>query len=559
MPENISTQITKKFTELKSLIVKEMNKYITKKRKKEITTWFENGGKTTIFFGILVLILVILASQFISFKKLQQTNQLVSNQSNTINQSIPLNQSEYGGYKADTTDTDFKVTVLEHSETIKKVDIVNDSVKMTITSTKIPDKIQPIQTGFTHENGQLITPNDQTRLYEVKGRKVSLIPQVLYEKTIFVLVNILKNPDGKDIYTSKFNLFGTERKEYGYLDEVTITNLYKDITQKDTESLDKALSILNNTESITSKEFFVDTTISDDVKKLIDTKKYTESSKLKYKVSLYDGYTLKDSQDINQFSIQKDDTSKLEITKKESQIPDTIKNLKQIGGTNMYRSSSLSTIIDKSLIIPIYSIKGDYRTINLYSNNTQNIILAKYTISLNQSVDNIKGKIKELDTILATIGDNSSKELAKCDKLRGQEMPFGSPLCGKQLGYTKINREFSTDHKALDIVPNEEYSKQNETYKKSKKEVFYSPCDGTEVVSQDKTTKANIITLKCKNDAFVIQFWHDSESFWDYDGQVKAGDVIGVVGDTGSADGRHIHYIIEKNGERVDPLELIKS
>jgi Peptidase family M23 len=161
--------------------------------------------------------------------------------------------------------------------------------------------------------------------------------------------------------------------------------------------------------------------------------------------------------------------------------------------------------------------------------------------------------------MLATIGDNSSKELAKCDRLRGQEMPFGSPLCGKQLDYTKINRGFSTDHKAIDIVPNEEYTKQNETYKKTKKEVFYSPCDGTESVSQDKTTKANIITIKCKNDAFVIQFWHDSESFWNFDGQVKAGDVIGVMGDTGSADGRHIHYVIEKNGERVDPLELIKS
>jgi hypothetical protein len=394
MLENISTQITKKYTEVKSLAVKEMNKYLTKKRKKQITTWFENGGKTTVFFGIIALMLVIIVSQFISLRKPQSTNQPASNQTTTKNESIPLNQAEYAGFKLDTTDTDFKVTVLEHSETIKKVEVANESVKMTITSTKIPDKTQSIQTGFIPENGQIIPPNDQTRLYEVKGKKIGIIPQVLYEKTSYILVNISKSSDGKDIYSNKFNLFGEQSKEYGYFDEVQIYNLHKDITQKDTESLDKALSILQNTESITTKEFFVDTTTGDDVKKLVDTKKYTESSKLKYKVALFDGYNLKDSSDINQFSIQKDDTGRLDVTKKEAQIPDTTKNLMQIGGTNMYRSSSLSTINDKNLIVPIYSTKGDYRTINLYPNNTQNIILASYTINLNQPVDDIKPRSK---------------------------------------------------------------------------------------------------------------------------------------------------------------------
>jgi hypothetical protein len=85
MPETISTQITKKYTELKSLAVKEMNKYVTKKRKKQITTWFENGGKTTIFFGIIALMLVILVSQFISFRKPQTTNQPNSNQTTSKN------------------------------------------------------------------------------------------------------------------------------------------------------------------------------------------------------------------------------------------------------------------------------------------------------------------------------------------------------------------------------------------------------------------------------------------------------------------------------------------
>ncbi|MBC7471707.1 MAG: M23 family metallopeptidase [candidate division SR1 bacterium] len=559
MSKNATKQIKNKYNEIKTKVLTKVNQYLTKERKDKFTTWFENGGKTTIFFGVLIILLIILASQFISFKKPQTTNHNSAAQNTTKNESIPLNQAEYAGYKIDISDTDFKITVLEHTENIKKVEVSNESVKMTINSTKLLEKPQAIQTGFTPENGQIMVNSDQILLYELKGRKLGLKPQILNNVTSYTLVSISKNLDGKDIYNSKFNLFGEQNKEYGYFDEVVINNLHKDITQRDTESLEKAISILQNSESVTAKEIFVDTVTAEDVKKLQDTKKYSESNKLKYKLSIIDGYSLKDSNDINLFSLQKDDTSKVEITKKDAQIPDTAKNLKQIGSSSMYRSSSLSSINNRNLIIQIYSNKGDYKTINLYPNNTQNIVLVNYTISLNQSVDDIKTKIKELDTILSTISDNSSKEMAKCEKLRGQEMPFGSPLCGKQLDYTKINRGYSVDHKAIDIVPNEEYAKQNETYKKTNKEVFYSPCDGTETVSQDKVTKANIITIKCKNDAFIIQFWHDSESFWSYDNQIKAGDAIGVMGDTGSAAGKHIHYVIEKNGERLDPLELIKS
>lgn len=558
MSKNIQTQVAKKYNNVKTFALKEMKKHVTKKRKKQITAWFENGGKTTIFFGILLLIVIILLSQFISFKKPQNINQQKTNQSTNTNDSIPLYQAEYAGYMLDTSDTNFKVTILDHTDTIKRIEIANDSVKMTITSTKIPDTQSPIQTGFNPQNSQITTPKDQNRIYEVKGKKILFVPQTIDGKITFSLVNMVKTGD-KETYSSSFNLFEENGKEYKYTDEITIQNLHKDITQKDTDSLDKVISILQNTQSVTAKEFFVDTASTDDIKKLVDSKSYAQSSALKYKIPLFDRYNLKDSPDITQLNVTKDDSASIEILKKDAQIPDSAKNLKQIGTTNMYRSSSLSFIQDKILSILIYSNKGDYRTVNLFPNNTQNILLARYKIKLNQSVDDIKGKIKELDTMIASISDNSSKELPKCDKLRGQEMPFGSPLCGKQLEYTKINREFNLDHKALDIVPNEEYVKQNETFKKTKKEVFYSPCDGTKSVGQDKVTKANIITIKCKNDAFVIQFWHDSESFWNFDGQVKAGDAIGVMGDTGSADGRHIHYVIEKNGERVDPLELIKS
>jgi Peptidase family M23 len=559
MSEKIIQQISTKYHEISKNSAKFINSYLTKKRKKQIISWYEKGGKTIIFFSFIGIIVIIIASQFISIKKPTSINQQNTSPTTVSNAIIPLNQAEYAGFSIDLSDSDFQTKVLEHTDSIKKVEVANQSVKMTIASSKIPDNQSPIQTGFNPTAPQILPKIGDNRIYEVKGKKVVLIPQIQDDKTTYTLALVSKSTDGNDTYQTKFNLFGESNKAYGFVDEVSIQNLHKDIITKDTESLDKAISILQNTNSITPKEVFVDTATNDVVKKLIDTKKYTQSSKLKYKVGLLDGYTLTDSPDINQFSVQNDAKSKLEVIKKEGQIPANIKNLKQNAGSPFYRSSSLSTISDGNLIIPIYSNKGDYRTVNLYQNNTQNIIQATYYINLNQGVDTIKTQIIELDTMLATISDNSSKELPKCDTLRGQEMPFGSPLCGKLLEYTKINKQFSPDHKALDIVPNEEYAKLNDTYKKTKKEVFYAPCDGKETVTQDPTTKANIITIKCTNDAFVVQFWHDSESFWNFDGQVKAGDVIGVMGGTGSTDGRHIHYIIEKNGERVDPLELIKS
>jgi murein DD-endopeptidase MepM/ murein hydrolase activator NlpD len=37
----------------------------------------------------------------------------------------------------------------------------------------------------------------------------------------------------------------------------------------------------------------------------------------------------------------------------------------------------------------------------------------------------------------------------------------------------------------------------------------------------------------------------------------EAGDVIGLVGNTGLSAGPHLHYEVHKNGEAVDPCQLL--
>ena len=109
-------------------------------------------------------------------------------------------------------------------------------------------------------------------------------------------------------------------------------------------------------------------------------------------------------------------------------------------------------------------------------------------------------------------------------------------------------------------MPNQRYSKENSQYQRDKKEYFYATCDGKIRTYQDRDTKANVIEIQCKEPDFKVQYWHDQESFWVWNGEVKAGQIIGIMGETGNSEnGKHIHYVVEKAGIRQDPLQLIKN
>jgi len=57
---------------------------------------------------------------------------------------------------------------------------------------------------------------------------------------------------------------------------------------------------------------------------------------------------------------------------------------------------------------------------------------------------------------------------------------------------------------------------------------------------------------------FVTRYAHLSGFKIKEGDEVKKGDLIGLVGSTGRSTGPHLHYEIEKDGERIDPKKYIK-
>lgn len=60
-------------------------------------------------------------------------------------------------------------------------------------------------------------------------------------------------------------------------------------------------------------------------------------------------------------------------------------------------------------------------------------------------------------------------------------------------------------------------------------------------------------------DGIISKYAHMSWTRVHQGNRIQAGDVIGRIGDTGMADGNHLHFELEINGETVNPLLYIPN
>ncbi|MBR4532429.1 M23 family metallopeptidase [bacterium] len=83
---------------------------------------------------------------------------------------------------------------------------------------------------------------------------------------------------------------------------------------------------------------------------------------------------------------------------------------------------------------------------------------------------------------------------------------------------------------------------------------IYAAADGKVVFSGEKSGYGLTIIILHPDNSFTI-YAHNSKNLVSEQKQVKKGEKIALVGQTGKATGPHLHFEIRKGSEPVDPLE----
>ena len=83
----------------------------------------------------------------------------------------------------------------------------------------------------------------------------------------------------------------------------------------------------------------------------------------------------------------------------------------------------------------------------------------------------------------------------------------------------------------------------------------YACMDGKVTVSQYSDSAGNYVQIDHGN-GYVTKYMHNSQLKVSVGNKVTAGQLIALSGNTGISTGAHLHFQIEKNGEKVDPLSF---
>lgn len=84
----------------------------------------------------------------------------------------------------------------------------------------------------------------------------------------------------------------------------------------------------------------------------------------------------------------------------------------------------------------------------------------------------------------------------------------------------------------------------------------YATADGVVTYSGVEQTYGNVVEISHAS-GFVTRYAHMQRRLVQKGQRITRGDVIGRVGSTGRSTFSHLHYEIEREGERVDPLRFV--
>jgi len=130
--------------------------------------------------------------------------------------------------------------------------------------------------------------------------------------------------------------------------------------------------------------------------------------------------------------------------------------------------------------------------------------------------------------------------------------PRGNPFGGrgfeyatKTAGYRDLGyyQYYNRWHDGLDMVPGPNYYASNEAHQILKEPVMFATCSGF-ATSLIDGAGALYVSIDCRDG---IQLWyvHNKVNFIPQEGtQVRAGQPIAIMGNTGNSDGAHVHYVV---------------
>jgi murein DD-endopeptidase MepM/ murein hydrolase activator NlpD len=149
------------------------------------------------------------------------------------------------------------------------------------------------------------------------------------------------------------------------------------------------------------------------------------------------------------------------------------------------------------------------------------------------------------------------------------QIPKQNPLGGSGMSFAVVTAyfldpnyylQFGRNHTGIDLVPSDSYYKNSQSYKDTREVIAFATINGT-VRHYIDQYGGETVEITSDNGSIKVLYIHFSRVLVE-SGHVTAGTPVGVMGDTGNATGKHVHYEVRtKNGnnwQAVNPLNYIE-
>ena len=184
------------------------------------------------------------------------------------------------------------------------------------------------------------------------------------------------------------------------------------------------------------------------------------------------------------------------------------------------------------------------------------IVLAIGTVDFNE----VMGSATQINSIIPFSYPTSLNNYIE-NGFIDTNIPSHSPFGGQGMEYTEITalyhdgkyfKEFGAVHNGIDLIPSSTYYVRSEAYKKynqssvARKRVPILATMSGRACSSGSLNKGYKIEIYSNNNIYKTLYLHNEVNFFPINSciNVKAGEPIGIMGQTGKATGLHSHYMV---------------